>query len=41
VHFRAGKVGMEFFALRTGLNQEGITDDSYIPMKVFEYLGEV
>src|SRR5215472_10938146 len=30
VHFRAGKVGMEFFALRTGPDSEQITDDSQI-----------
>ena len=41
VHFRAGVVNMEFLALRTGPDLEEITDDHHLPMKIYEYLGNV
>ena len=40
VHFYAGEITMDFFALRCGPDLEKITDDSHIPMKMYEYLGE-
>jgi hypothetical protein len=41
VHFRAGSINMEFLAARTGPDLEQITDDSGLPMRVYEYLGEI
>ena len=41
VHFRAGEVNMDLFCLRVGPEGNQLTDDSRIPMKVFEYLGEI
>jgi hypothetical protein len=41
VHFRAGAVETEFFALRCGPDLESITDDSHVLMQIYEYLGKV
>lgn len=40
VHFRAGVTQMELFLRRTGPDLEGLADEE-LPMKVYEYLGEV
>jgi hypothetical protein len=40
VHFRAGAIGVEFLALRTGPGGEQITDDSHTLMTIYEYLGK-
>lgn len=39
VWFRAGAVGLDFLAQRTGPDLEQITDDSGLPMKMYAYLG--
>jgi len=39
VHFRAGAVGVELFLKRRGPDLEQITDDTQIPMHVFEFRG--
>jgi hypothetical protein len=39
VVFFAGELKTDFFAKRTGPGLERITDDSGIPMQIFEYLG--
>jgi hypothetical protein len=41
VQFAAGKIRMEFIALRCGPELEQIIDDDKVPMKIFEYLGAV
>lgn len=41
VHFRAGEIGMELLCERIGPEGNQLTDDSRIPMKLFEYLGAV
>jgi hypothetical protein len=38
VGFYAGEIGMEFLARRTP--DDGITDDSNIPMAMYSYLGK-
>jgi hypothetical protein len=38
VHFYAGEINMHFFAKRTA--EDGITDDTGIPMRIYEFLGE-
>ena len=40
VHFFAAAADVNFLATRTGPGREAITDDSGIPMKIYEYLGE-
>lgn len=41
VHFRAGEVGVEFIARRTGEGLQQITDEDGLRMEVHEFLGEV
>lgn len=40
VCFRAGEIRTTFIATRTGTDLEQITDDTGVPMKVYEYLGK-
>jgi hypothetical protein len=40
VHFWAGEANTHFIATRCGPGLEQITDDSEIPMKIYEYLGD-
>jgi hypothetical protein len=39
VHFRARDMG--FYAERRGPGLEEITDDDHLPLKIYQYLGEV
>jgi len=39
VEFIAGEIGTHFLAQRCGQDLDEITDDSNIPMAIYEYLG--
>lgn len=40
VHFYAGATGINFYAKRGGPDLESVTDDTHLPMRIYEYLGK-